>query len=179
MNNSAEHYKPVRASDRTERARLFATVQELEKKFSDAQSRSEIAPDPSYGRLAYRLGKDLDAARERLSEFDSRVQELDRRRSSDEVKNARSDTYKKAVAFEKALLQAANAAADLRDFALSLNNLLGNRDSGVFPHARQVDHAIRHYTIEVLGSVAGLKFEGFGTKPAVSISERFSTEKKI
>lgn len=172
MNN----YEPVRASDRTERARLITAVQELEKKFSNAQSRSEIAPDPSYGRLAFRLGKELEAARERVSTFDSRVQELDRRRSSDEVKNARSDTYKKAVAFEKALLQAANAAADLRNFAQSLNDLLGNRDSGVFPHARQVDHSIRHYAIEILGTVAGLKFEGFGTKPAVSISERFTTE---
>lgn len=175
---TAEHYEPVRASDRTERARLVADVQQLERKFSDAQSRSEIAPDPSYGRLAYRLGKELDAARQKVVTFDLRQRELDEHRSSADAKAAGVKAAKVAAKFEQAILAAATAASELKESAATLADELQVRDPGVWPSRQTVDTAIRGRIIEILGNKAGIKLDGFGSvgRQIDSLTKRFESQ---
>ena len=72
-----DNYQPVRDSTRTERQRLVATVTELQKRLADAQAKSETAVDPNYARLAYKIGKQLDAAKEKVIAFDKKHRELD------------------------------------------------------------------------------------------------------
>lgn len=171
-------YSPARASDRTERERLLADVRDLEKRFRDAQSRSEIAPDPSYARLAHRLDKELNAARQRVATFDRKHEELDARRSSTDAKAAAVRAGKAAEKFERALLAAANAAAELKETAATLADELQVRDPGVWPSKGAVDTAVRSRVIHVLGSVAGIKLPGYGSvgRAAEPLAKRFSTE---
>lgn len=181
MNNPAENYQPIRASDRTERARVVATVTELQKRLADAQAKSETAIDPNFARLAYTLGKKLEAAKDNVIAFDKKHRELDARQSSTEAKTAGEKAAKAAAKFEKALLAAASAAAALTADAADLANALDVTDQGIWPSRNSVNDAIRGRIIEVLGGTGGVKLPGYGSvggRRIESLSTRFSMETK-
>ena len=85
---SSGDYCPTKASAKTEQARLLGAVNDIRKRLADAQAKSETAIDPSYARLAYTLGKQLEAAHEDVETFNNHQRELDRAASSTEAKAA-------------------------------------------------------------------------------------------
>lgn len=179
MNNTAEQlpdYEPVRASVKSERDRLLYDIAELEKKLAVAQAKSETGVDPSYMRLEYTLGKQLDTARERLSTFDRKHQALDAARDSDAAKVAADTALKAARKFEKTLTAFASATTELNDAGGKLAAVVQEHDPGIWPSRQTVDTAVRGRIIEVLGSRAGIKLGGYGSscgKQSAPLTERF------
>lgn len=173
MNNTAEKYEPVRDSTRTERQRLVATVTELQKRLADAEKRSELAADPAYSRTAAKLRKQINTACEKVEAFDEKHKALDARRESNATAKATAAARLASVKFEKALLAAASAAAELKKSAATLADEL-QVATEIWPSRHTVDTAVRGRVIEVLGSV-GIKLDGFGSsaKPSEPLTRRF------
>lgn len=109
-----------------------------------------------------------------VATFDSRQRELDGRRFSSGAKTAGKKASKSAAVFEKALLAAASAAAELTADAADLADALRVTDEGIWPSRGSVSEAVRSRVVAIFGS-NGIKLEGFGSsaKPSQSLTSRF------
>lgn len=174
--NTTEHYEPARASDRTERQRLFAIVTRLEKHLADVEARSEDAMDLAYMRTANRLRKQINTASEKVEIFDAKYKAMDMRRKSNETATATKAARAGSVKFERALLAFASATAELKQLAATLADEL-QVPMDIWPSRQSVDTTIRGRIIEILGSKAGVKLETFGSagRKVDSITSRFES----
>ena len=175
--NTAEHYKPARASDRTERQRLFAIVTRLEKHLADVEARSKDAMDPAYMRTAATLRKQINTASEKVEIFDAKYKAMDTRRKSNATATATKTARAAARKFEHMLLAFAAATAELKQATGVLADAL-QVPMDIWPSRQSVDTTVRGRIIEVLGSKAGIKLDTFGSagRRVDSITSRFAIE---
>jgi len=172
----ADDHEPGRASVRSERSRLVTTIEDLQAKLANAEARADY--DPTFARLAHKYRGQLSEAKQRLADFDANQAALDKVRSGKPAADAQRAAKRAAAKFEKCLHELASAALALKQAGGELAAVQQCFDPGLWPSKQAIDIAVRARVIEVLGSAADIKLQGFGSsaKPAVPLSERFGSD---
>lgn len=166
MNNEAKEYAPTRASEKTERFRLAARVDELKDKFAFATGKWESTGDGLHLRQAAQFKKQLAAALHALENFDRGGKTRQELGASGEAADARSDFDKSVAKFEKSLSKLAADSSALLEAAAKLADSSGIREPGRFPHRHLVIRAVTGRAHSVLNG-AGLKFDTHAPSRAV------------